>query len=1021
MVGNRLIAEIFNKSQHSVADHPKLLKHLRKVYDQIDDLDTFFQDFVDCLKCLLIHGERQTAVNLCLDFSAKFATSFELEKEPDEDDAECHPFYEKLFNFILSNHNVRSQAVRFRVCQFINRMLEEFNESACISADLFDKIYDAMLERIQDRIAAVRVQAVVALQRLQDPTNKECPVIKALVFHLERDPHPEVRRAVLKALGCNYFTLEFVLVRLRDVKDLVRRQAYIFISERVHVRTLSIANRVTILNLGLNDKSTAVTTMVQSKLIPAWINAMEGSIFNFLRGIDVEGCSDIAIQVLQVWLKTLNYKEVTAHLSMDGENLVTIDTLKPEVALYWCTAVGFLHSEGVHAADALETIMPEMTAFGKYVKDFVIAKLSETDEMEVLSMEFTVGKLLEMAQYFDLADEAGRLNLRRDFCELLQNEKTSPSLTRTMVKCISLIEPNLDVRITKLLEVISELREPLTQAEVLIPEAEQRKNKLEIAQCRVQLNELKEELEHAVEKQNFVGAQEIKQIIVVLETKLNELCSRPTTHDVEIFREERDDPLTLLKCLSIVCELLKNSPMLKLTKELDQLLTSLILPCVERIDPAVRNAAFEALGCLCTCDLELAKQRLLLFVQAVQMDHQLLQITTAKVLFDLVQLFGLASFEDQESGTSLASVLTDLLDNEDVDVQTIAVEGFAKLLIASRIESSMILSRLVIFLFHPLTEENVRLRQVLHVFFPFFASLDIANQQQLEAAFLPTIKTIQKAPYTSPLAEMDITMVVKFFVDLTQENLLVSKPEVDHTIHDQLAIQLCTESLRFPDSNESKVYLKALLQLNMSFSNPSNTRDLHTLVQKMLRKMKEKSSIRLVEQFESIVKKHLAPPTEGLADSTANGSEMEIEPVVTSSSRPSKPRTRMLGSKQGTTLLMDTTGGSDAEISQCSDVFFSPEKTSTQKEKTCKKSTEVVVEQMDSSSTASSEKIGPSRTRRQVNPRNTVVENLTLGESPPRRRTRSMRSTVVSSVDEDEDVIPPTPPRSKAKSTRKRR
>lgn len=82
--------------------------------------------------------------------------------------------------------------------------------------------------------------------------------------------------------------------------------------------------------------------------------------------------------------------------------------------------------------------------------------------------------------------------------------------------------------------------------------------------------------------------------------------------------------------------------MLKLTKELDQLLTSLILPCVERVDPAVRNAAFEALGSLCTCDLELAQQRLLLFVQAVQMDHTVLQVTTAKVLFDLVQLFGLS-------------------------------------------------------------------------------------------------------------------------------------------------------------------------------------------------------------------------------------------------------------------------------------------------------------------------------------------------------------------------------------------
>lgn len=94
--------------------------------------------------------------------------------------------------------------------------------------------------------------------------------------------------------------------------------------------------------------------------------------------------------------------------------------------------------------------------------------------------EFIVRKLLEIAQHFDLADEAGRMNLRRDLCDLLQNEKSSPALTRTMVKCVSLIEPNLDVRIAKLLEVISELREPLTQAEVLIPEDQQRKNKLEV-------------------------------------------------------------------------------------------------------------------------------------------------------------------------------------------------------------------------------------------------------------------------------------------------------------------------------------------------------------------------------------------------------------------------------------------------------------------------------------------------------------------------------------------------------------
>lgn len=176
MAVKKHIAHVFNQSQHSAGDHPKLVKVLKKIYNQFDNNEEFLGAFIECLKCALVHGERETTVNLCLDFAAKFATSFELENEDPE--AVCHPFYEGLFEFLIANHNVRSQSVRFRVCQFINRLLEELSESASISAELFDKIYDAMLERIQDRIASVRVQAVVALQRLQDPTNKECPVIK---------------------------------------------------------------------------------------------------------------------------------------------------------------------------------------------------------------------------------------------------------------------------------------------------------------------------------------------------------------------------------------------------------------------------------------------------------------------------------------------------------------------------------------------------------------------------------------------------------------------------------------------------------------------------------------------------------------------------------------------------------------------------------------------------------------------------------------------------------------------------
>ena len=51
-------------------------------------------------------------------------------------------------------------------------------EEASIDDDLYSKIYDAMLQRLMDKIPNVRVQAILALGRLQDPKNKECPVIK---------------------------------------------------------------------------------------------------------------------------------------------------------------------------------------------------------------------------------------------------------------------------------------------------------------------------------------------------------------------------------------------------------------------------------------------------------------------------------------------------------------------------------------------------------------------------------------------------------------------------------------------------------------------------------------------------------------------------------------------------------------------------------------------------------------------------------------------------------------------------
>lgn len=46
----------------------------------------------------------------------------------------------------------------------------------------------------QDIRGAVRSRAVLALQRLQNPTDPECPVTRAYTFHMSCDPSAAVRR-----------------------------------------------------------------------------------------------------------------------------------------------------------------------------------------------------------------------------------------------------------------------------------------------------------------------------------------------------------------------------------------------------------------------------------------------------------------------------------------------------------------------------------------------------------------------------------------------------------------------------------------------------------------------------------------------------------------------------------------------------------------------------------------------------------------------------------------------------------
>ena len=121
------------------------------------------------------------------------------------------PFLADFFNFLLDFHDSHSKAVRFRVCQIINKLFDGLNDETSIDEDLAGRVYDCMLVRLTDKFPAIRVQAVKAIYRLQDVQDPKCPVIESFLHLMEKDSSPDVRRAALTSVAVTHKTLRAVI------------------------------------------------------------------------------------------------------------------------------------------------------------------------------------------------------------------------------------------------------------------------------------------------------------------------------------------------------------------------------------------------------------------------------------------------------------------------------------------------------------------------------------------------------------------------------------------------------------------------------------------------------------------------------------------------------------------------------------------------------------------------------------------------------------------------------------------
>ncbi|KAF2353585.1 Nuclear condensin complex subunit 3 C-terminal domain [Trinorchestia longiramus] len=702
-LGHHNLHQVFDAAKKTVAVHSKLCIQLLKIYHKVE-FNEFFSEFVDLLKLCLVVGEKHPQVERCLSFVASFATCDKrikddktakklkddenLDEFPEETDQgkeildaqgvmeemeeneDVDEFLIKIFQFLLNIHEARSAAVRYRVCQLINRVLNSMSKSASLDDDLFNTIYDTMLERLMDKKPAVRVQAIHALYRLQDPSNKDCPVIKAYRYHLSiaayhyhlsiaayryhlsiaayryhlsMDPASEVRRAALCCTGINFHTLPDVLQRTRDKNNLVRRQAYVVLAQKVHIRSLQISQRVRLLSEGLNDRSDLVRVAVQKTLLNSWLRFVNGSILDLLTCLDVEASTKVAELALDSLFQDVPAATLVQAFDMlDGNKLVQLDKLKPESALYWKTLAKHLKKEG--ADEELDFILPDLTVFCTYTETFALHsepvedKPLESDEdkhaaaLRHLERQFVLQQLVSITAYYDLADEVGRRSLVEMVRRLLVCRDLTEASIAALVEAFGrLCRPAS--RVQQLAEIISDVREvpndsveaaavadtsprrrqassqPPTPAP--ISEDEARAVKIKAAKVRVELNEVREALEDCVRSLDLDHAQELKLRLTVLQEQHELLQQELTTplpalqpnkqaepdgdesrrcaddegeeqqQQQEMPALQEEDAPTLSHCLTIVCEMLRSPDINTLSPTLHSLHDNLLLPCLK--------------------------------------------------------------------------------------------------------------------------------------------------------------------------------------------------------------------------------------------------------------------------------------------------------------------------------------------------------------------------------------------------------------------------------------------------------
>lgn len=857
--------------------------------------------------------------------------------------------------------------IRVNTCHVLSKIIAGVED---IADEIYADLKDALVKSVASKSADIRAATIKALLRFQEVNSGDDIVTSALLFHLEYDPDAKVRQTALMVIEPSKEVKselnEKILSRIRDVKDSVRKAAFIKIADRISITTLTMDQRSFIIREGLKDRNPSVRKVVEKQLIISWVKACNENLISLLTLFDIEMEPEIIEMMLKVIFRAYlqqkqDGKSKLHHLVqkfrfdfLDDRKLLLKQPLTIWNSFLWHSLIAFckeqdmdpLYTEssqetsnpdqegemekfekiidemllkmqlnqpanvddevsstastqgsgemtseesGPSAAkksksaeqievDLIDLVLPQLPHFCVYLRKFAaLVDKAECDDIQISDYTFIYDQLMKILLLLRVVDSSQKNILLSTIETIVMLPNLSGKLTDVISPLIKVLSQNFFTSSLQLLNFVQSLTQKIhntifdadddatvssqetQKSSTQMSEDQLRDVELALANIGVQLEDLRDEIEAAVNDQDFLKAEGLKHKRLELEREKDNLMAKKmharamnNQTDAPIISQKVDanivnHQLCHLKCLQLFNSCLVNGNFPELNVPIQTHLDRFCMSGLLSDNLTVRLLSLKAISLCGLIDTEFAMKYFGLLVQAINLDEDPVKFICLEGLIDIICQHSIKDPSGKSDDTVFPDQLLDLfiklLQSESDTVRLSAVKGVAKMLFLGRISSPELFTRLLIMWYDDDLSEMVK--QFLGSWFPLFAYHDnkfrnsLTGQLAFEEAFLPTLERAYRMCLRSDesfeegdfcISQEKVENLQAFMINLMNEST-----------HTKVSLAVCHKILDLFDKSDSDLYgfedkilCRSLQLLRVHTATKAQLEELAILLQKII-------------------------------------------------------------------------------------------------------------------------------------------------------------------------------------------